>query len=185
MAPGNNALVGNEFAGLGLTVSQRDAFAMNVVQVGVGFAFAENANSPANVISASVLFGGGFTDVTDNFDFDLSTPRSAAGLWIGNVDPGSTIVQFLDGSQNIIHSETFTSGHTGIIGTPGGRNRIFYGITSDTPIATIRTIEGTGDSDGVTYDDIQFSLAPIPEPSRACLIAISAAAINFRRRRRP
>jgi len=162
LTAGNGALAGSEFAGLGLTIVQRDAEAMNVIAVGVGYAFVENANSQPNVISTSIGMDGGYGDLSDNYDFILSDPSPAAGIWIGNVEPGTTVVQFLDSQEAVIAEEELAGGHEGIIGASDGQNRIFYGVTSDQQIATIRTVEGPGDSDGVTYDDVQFGSTLVP-----------------------
>jgi hypothetical protein len=93
----------------------------------------------------------------------------------------SNEVQFLDSAGNIIASEVFTESHAGMIGSCYNC-RIFYGITSDKAIAKIRTIEGPFDSDGIVYDDIQFSPSSVPEPSTIVLILIGLIGIFYQRK---
>lgn len=156
---GDGLALGAEFAEQGLTIVARDGQPMNVVTVGAGFAFPENANSAEQVLSSSIGLGGTFTDRSDSFDFVFARPKRAAGLWIGNVDPGTTAVEFLDAEGTVLASETIDGTHAGVVGTSGGPNRIFYGVVGDAPVARIRTTEGTGDSDGVSYDDVEFEAA--------------------------
>ena len=90
------------------------------------------------------FFGGGFYDnLSENYDFILTDPSSAAGLYIGNVGSGSnspTQVQFLSSNGDVIAEEIFTINNLNLIGTDFD-NRVFYGITSSEAIAIIRTIE--------------------------------------------
>ncbi len=160
-ARGNALALGEEFLEQGLRVIQRAGQPLNIVTVSndSGFAFLENASSGRHVLSSSISLGGAFSDVTDDVDFLFSRPKHAAGLWIGNIDPGSTEVQFLDVTGQVLASETFTGAHPNLVGTSGGHNRVFYGVVSDPPVARIRIVEGAGDSDGVTFDDVQFSAA--------------------------
>jgi hypothetical protein len=60
-------------------------------------------------------------------------------------------VQFLAADNSIIASEVFTQLHAGIEFPPGGGNRNFYGVTTSTPIARIRTVDPGGDGHGVVY----------------------------------
>ncbi|MEX2317766.1 MAG: hypothetical protein WD669_11480 [Pirellulales bacterium] len=113
-----------------------------------------------NVLSSSAAVGSN-ADISDNFDFIFAEPVSAAGLFIGNISPGTTTVQFLDNVGVVIEQETFDNTHAGIIGT-GFDNRIFYGIIGASLIERIRTVEPGGDSDGVVYDSIQFPAVPEP-----------------------
>ena len=185
LTPGNGALHGNEFSALGLSISQRDGLPMNIINLGGGSfvdSFPASINSGTNGLSSSAILGVGHNDsYTDNFDFTFTNTVFAAGLWIGNTGPGSNEVQFLDSIGNIIANEVFTESHIGIVGTCYNC-RIFYGITSDQAIATIRTIEGTFDADGIIYDDIQFTSASVPEPSTIALIMIGLAGTFFKRK---
>jgi len=158
---GNALDLEREFGEQGLSIVARGGQPSNVVTVSdaVGFAFEANASSPEQVLSGSIGLGGSFTDVADDFDFVFDRPKRAAGLWVGNVDPGSTVVEFLDANGQVLASETLTGAHPALVGSSGGRNRIFYGVVSDPPVARIRTVEGAGDSDGVTYDDVEFEAA--------------------------
>jgi len=158
---GNALDLEREFAEEGLSIVALGGQPSNVVTVSdaSGFAFVDNAASQEHVLSGSIGLGGAFSDVADDFDFVFDRPKRAAGLWIGNVDPGSTLVQFLDADGNVLESEMLTGAHPGLEGSPGGRNRIFYGVVSDPPVARIRTVEGAGDSDGVTYDDVEYAAA--------------------------
>lgn len=158
---GNALDLAREFGEQGLTIVARSGQPANLVTVddAIGFAYVANAASQEQVLSGSIGLGGAFSDVADDFDFVFDRPKRAAGLWIGNVDPGSTVVQFLDANGNVLASETLTGGHPNVIGSSGGANRLFYGVVSDPPVARIRTIEGPGDSDGVTYDDIEYEAA--------------------------
>lgn len=156
---GNGLALGAEFSEQGLSIVQRDGQPMNIVTVGAGFAFPENANSAKQVLSSSIGLGGTFADRSDSFDFVFTRPKRVAGLWIGNVDPGTTAVEFLDAEGGVLASESIDGSHEGVVGTPGGPNRLFYGVVSEPPVARIRTVEGTGDSDGVTYDDVEFEAA--------------------------
>ena len=166
LAPG--AITGNEFISQGLTIVQRDGFSINVVSAATSTeVLPTNVNSFPNVISSSYFVGGGYNDnISDNYDFILMNPVFAAGLYIGNISSilGSpTQVQFLNVNGDVIAEEIFDVNHPNLIGVGHTNNRIFYGITSTEQIAVIRTIESTGDFDGITYDDIQFSTA-VPEP---------------------
>ena len=107
------------------------------------------------------FFGGGFYhNLSENYDFILTDPSSAAGLYIGNVGSGSnspTQVQFLSSNGDVIAEEIFTINNLNLIGTDFD-NRVFYGITSSEAIAIIRTIEPANDRDVIVYDDVQFEL---------------------------
>lgn len=129
-----------------------------------------NVNSQPNGISASLPYSGTsitFDNGNDDFDFVLSTPSNAAGLWIGNVgasnnDPNTpTTVTFFDAAGSVIASEVLTQGHAGQIGS-GANNRFFYGITSDQAVASFVVRNAAGDGDGIVIDDVQFSAVPVP-----------------------
>ncbi len=165
---------GTEFQPQGLTIVNRDGLNINVTP-----AFqAQNLNSAPNGISASSSPSGGFTNsFGDNFDFILTEASNSAGLFIGNVGPANTTIQFLDAGGGLIASEVLTASHEGIIVTNGFNNRIFYGITTDQAIKTIRTFQGINDSDGIVFDDVQFgdTATSVPEPSTlVCLLGALA-----------
>ncbi|MGK7954126.1 MAG: PEP-CTERM sorting domain-containing protein [Crocosphaera sp.] len=72
----------------------------------------------------------------------------------------------MNSNGDVIAEEILTMSNPNLIGS-GFSNRIFYGITSNEPIAIIRTIEPAGDTDGIVYDDIQFATntQSVPESS--------------------
>ena len=168
---GLGAFQGNEYISQGLSVTQRDDFAMNINHRGDGSflnSWPQSFNSGSQGLSSSAIPGGGFNNsITDNFDFEFLSTVTAAGLWIGNTGPGTNAVQFLDASDNVIASNIFSASSPGMVGSCPNC-RIFYGITSDVGIAKIRTIEGHNDRDGIVYDDIQFvatkDTTKVPEP---------------------
>lgn len=156
----------NDFLSQGIaSISNRDGFD---VEVGVAVGSVSLASGD-NGLSSSFYNSSGASaynnSVTDNIDFVLVNTANAAGIFMGNVGPGETAVQFLDQNNVVIAEETITESHTGIINNGNFNNRIFYGIVTDQRIATIRTIEGSGDSDGIVYDDVQFNVSTVPEPS--------------------
>ncbi|MGB5593851.1 MAG: PEP-CTERM sorting domain-containing protein [Crocosphaera sp.] len=171
MTPGNGVITGNEFINEGLTIVHRDNQPINVVSLATNDElFVNNINSSPNVISSVVFVGGGFNDsFSENYDFILTNPSSAAGLYLGNIGSGSnspTQVQFLNGNGDVIAEEIFTVNNPNLIGT-GPNNRVFYGITSSEAIAIIRTIEPANDGDVIVYDDVQFATntQSVPESS--------------------
>ncbi len=156
----------NDFAPQGIaSISNRDGFD---VEVGVAVGTASLASGTHGLSSSFYNASGASAynnSVTDNIDFVLVNTANAAGIFMGNVGPGTTAVQFLDQNNVVIAEEVIDENHTGIINLGGFNNRIFYGIVTDQKIATIRTIEGSGDSDGIVYDDVQFNVSTVPEPS--------------------
>jgi len=179
LTAGNGRMTGSEYVNLGLTVVQRDGLPITVVRFGGGdttFITLENdpasINSSPNAISSSAVNGiaRGFDDSrTDNFDFIFTTPAQAAGLYVGNLGPGVTTVQFLRPDGSVLAQEVLDQSHTGLIGS-GFNNRIFYGLTTDEAIGRIRTIEPAFDGDSVLYDDIRFGVAAVPEPASIVLL---------------
>ena len=170
---GNGVLSGDEFESQGLTIVQREGLPINVLSgQDIYTGLPHSVNSGPNVISSSFILGSYNDANSDNFDFVLANPSFSAGLWIGGVGSGSkspTEVQFIDDFGQVIANEIISLDSPGlVVGNGVNDNRIFYGITSTVPIATIRTVEPGFDIDGITYDDIQFG-APVfrsvPEPS--------------------
>ncbi len=154
----SQSLGGTEYAAAGLTIVSRAGQPVNVIPVPSGWAGIANASSPPNVVSSSLHPSGAFTDVADDLDFVFAQPVRAAGLWVGNVGPATTEIELLDASGRIVARETLSEANPRLIGSTGtGDNRVFYGAISDSLIARIRTVEAAGDSDGITYDDVQFS----------------------------
>ncbi|MGK7879193.1 MAG: hypothetical protein AB4060_03710 [Crocosphaera sp.] len=171
LTPGNGVITGNEFINEGLTIVHRDDQPIDVISLSNNNQISpNNINSPSNGISTSFFFGGGYNNsLSENYDFILTNPSSAAGLYIGEVGSGTnspTQVQFLNSNGDVIAEEIFTINNPNLIGT-GGNNRVFYGITSSEPIAIIRTIEPANDGDGIIYDDVQFvnNTQSVPESS--------------------
>ena len=156
-------LSGDEFAGLEIdsrriTVVDPQDFAPGL---SVGGA---NVNSQPNGISASLFYTGSaiqFDNGDDNFLIKLDTPSTVAGLWLGNLgasnnDPNTeTTVAFFDSTGALLASESLTQASVGLIGS-GANNRIFYGISSTTPISSFTVENAASDSDGIVLDDIQF-----------------------------
>ena len=156
-------LKGDEIAGLEIdsrrvTVVDPQDFAPGL---SVGGA---NVNSQPNGISASLFYSAStiqFDNGDDNFLIKLDSPSTAAGLWIGNLgasnnDPNTeTTVSFFDSTGALLASESLTQASFGLIGS-GANNRIFYGISSTTPISSFTVENAASDSDGIVLDDIQF-----------------------------
>ena len=170
LAPGNGALVGNEFAAQGLTIVQRDGYGVNVVQntvpssYGPNFVTQANISSSPNAISSTLFVSGANDALTNNLDLVFTNPVTAGGLFIGNLGAGS-LVAFLDTTGATIASEVLTNQHVGVIfGTVGvpWDNRVFYGVVTTTPIKRIRITNPISSADGITIDDVQFnSVAPV------------------------
>lgn len=164
--PAGTLLSGTEYPGV--TISGRRLAVVNPEDFAPGLLVGgQNVQSPAQGLSSSIYYSGStllFDNGPDDITFTLATPRTAAGLWIGNLgndndDPSTpTVVSFFDASGALLASETFTQGHEGQIGT-GANNRVFYGLISDVPIASFRLFNGVGDFDGVLVDDVQWSSA--------------------------
>jgi hypothetical protein len=163
LTPGNNALSGNEFIAQGLTIVQRDGLPTNVFGAGQNIWFyPANFNSLYGISSSCGV--GIVSDQSDNFDFIFANPVHAAGLWIGNIHPGTTEVQFIASDNTVLAGEIIDINHTGVLfgGASNWNNRVFYGIHTDLFIERIRTVEPAGDGDRTVYDDVAFSSAPVP-----------------------
>ena len=178
-AQADNALVGGEYLGCGLSFEQVDGANINIVGntvpggFGGNYVTEANIDTPSNAISASTGASGSF-NTTDNFDFVLSVLTSAAGVVIGNLgncgQTNTTTVQFLDEFGGVIAEEPLAQDHSEMIwgtaddgGLCGGLdpvpfdNRLFYGITTNEEIERIRVLNGAGDGDGVVIDSVQFT----------------------------
>lgn len=178
LAPGNNVLTGNEFVSDGIQVVARDGHGINVVQntvpgsYGANFVTLANLNSLPNAISTSIMVNSASPTLPDNFDFILTPPARAAGLFVGNLGAlvdQSTVVEFLDETNGIVAAETIYGDHPGVINGAVGvnwDNRIFYGAVSEIPIKTIRLSNPPNDGDGIVIDDVQFSAAVTLRVSR-------------------
>ena len=169
-------LRGDEYVDQGLRIVHRDG--LNIHVRTPDFIGADNFNSAPNAIGFTGPLVGG--EPSDHFDFIFTDPVHASGLWIGNVGPGSTEVQFLAPDLSVIASEIFTEAHEGLVVGDDG-NRVFYGLVSDRPIARIRTVEPGDDLDGILYDDIQFKA--VPEPATFGMLVIGALTLVHARRR--
>jgi hypothetical protein len=152
---------GDRYQSDGLTIVHRDGRGQVAFNpAATAFYTAANRQTGLNVMSS-----GDFSGV-DNFDFNFGHEVYSAGLWIGNISPGTTEIQFLGAGDVVLASEVIGNTHDGIISGGGASwdNRLFYGLTSDTAITRIRTIEPSGDGDGVTYDNVSFSAAVVSVP---------------------
>lgn len=192
--PAGTLLSGTEYPGL--TVSGRRLAVVNPEDFAPGLLVGgQNVQSPAHGLSSSIFYSGPtlvFDNGTDDITFTLATPRTAAGLWIGNLgndndDPITpTVVSFFDTSGALLASETFTQGHEGQIGS-GANNRVFYGLVSDVPIASFRLFNGAGDFDGVLVDDVQWSSAiavgTVPGSPTLALAALGLGLLRLTLRR--
>jgi hypothetical protein len=119
-----------------------------------------NVNSQPYGISASFSTNN-FDNGDDNFDFLMTTPARAVGIWLGQLganlgDGTDTIVTVFSTNGEIIASEGLDQFHMGII-KDGLNNRIFYGVISDKPITKLQIREPRDDADGIVLDDFQFS----------------------------
>ena len=106
----------------------------------------------------------------------ISSSRSrvrAAGLWIGSVGGGDcvsnpTIVEFLNVTSGVIASERLDWFHPAVVFGVSGfiwDNKVFYGISSATPIYRIRVSNSNSDAcDVISFDDVQFVPAAVDSP---------------------
>jgi hypothetical protein len=171
----DGCLTGNEFAAQGMTFAQLDALGMNVVSNlvpgshGGNFVTEACISSPPSAISSSI-FVNGAGQQSDRFEFTFTTETHAAGAFIGNLGGGccpenGTVVQFLGAGQAVLWSGVVSWNTAGAIFGPSGQtwdNRLFVGLTSDTPIVSMRILSGPNDGDGITIDDVQFATAAPP-----------------------
>jgi hypothetical protein len=149
-SPGDNAIAENEYLSRGLRIVQRAGLGINVVQntvpggYGANFVTAANLNSAPNAISTSIGASSASPGPPDNFDFILTRPATAAGLFVGNLGAlgdQATLIEFLDADGRTIAAESIDGSHPGVVNGSLGvnwDNRIFYGTVSETPVKTIR-----------------------------------------------
>ena len=199
LSPCNGCVVGNEYAGLGLTITQLAGIPMNIVQnvaspYGANFVTLGNINSGPNALSSSV-YTTGADQSEDSFDFIFTSPVGAAGLFVGNLGNNSntltTHVFFLDAQGGTIASALLDRTNPAIlagafVSTVPWDVRLFYGITSTTPIKRIRVINGPNDGDGILIDDVQFgsaSTTAVPEPESLMLMGLGLSVVAVRLRR--
>ena len=177
-AQANDGLLGEEYLGCGVTVIQMDGLGIHIIGntapggFGGNYVTEANIDTIPNVVSSST-FTGGASDITDNFDFVLTTPTTAAGLVVGNLGNCSatyaTTVQFMDDLGGVIAEAVLSQDHPDVIfgtadggGICGGQvpvpfdNRLFYGIVTDQLIERIRVLNPAADGDGIAIDSIQF-----------------------------
>lgn len=165
LTPGNGIFKGNEYIANGLSIKQRDGIGINILNLGSNKFFSkDNFSSPPIGISSSSGPDFDCSECSDSFDFIFSSPVTAAGLWVGNLN-GKTQVEFLSSDGSVIASEVLDGNHKGIITAGSYYNRIFYGITSAHKISRIRTTNAANDGDGVVYDDVQFGVGQQPVAS--------------------
>ena len=156
-------LAGDEYAHRGLTIVQRDGDPMQIVAAGDGtFASAANFASPTHGLSSSAVagFAGGFDGSrSEHYDFVFVEPVPSAGLWVGNINPGSPVatVEFLDADGNVIQAQTLSTTLSELVtGSGPSDNRLFVGLHSSTAIARIRVLQPADDAEGLTFDDVVF-----------------------------
>jgi hypothetical protein len=167
----DGCLTGAEYASQGMTFAHLDELGMNVVQNLVAGSYGPNfvteacINSAPNAISSSI-FVADAGQQSDRFEFTFTTPTLAAGAFIGNLGGGGdpengTVVEFIGADQSILWSSVVSWNSPGAIFGPTMQiwdNRLFVGITSTTPIASMRILSGPNDGDGIIIDDVQFAI---------------------------
>ena len=174
-------LTGTEYAGLGLSIVQRDGDPMRIGSAGDGsFISTANVSSPTHVLSSSAIpgFSSGYDGSrSENYDFIFANPIRAAGLWVGNLNPGfnTVAVEFLDAAGGVIATQPLNTLDSNLIRGAGQYdNRLFVGINSVTPVKRIRVNNADGDQDGIVFDDVVFEPPGIPVPSLTSLSPSSA-----------
>ena len=158
-------LTGDEYPGL--TIQSRNISVVNPQDLSPGLTVgAENVNSQPNGISASLAYSGSsivFDNLDDNFTFLLSEPATSVGIWAGNLGASNsdgttaTSIAFYDESGNEIYSVQLTQTSPGLIGS-GANNRIFSGIRSEVPIASIVVENASSDGDGIILDGFEYKI---------------------------
>ena len=166
-------LTGNEYAAIGVTLQQRNADPMRIGAAGDGsFISAANARSPTHVVSSSAVpgFPFGYDGArSENYDFVFADAPNAAGLWVGNLNPGmnTVSVQFLDGAGVVLATQALNTLDQHLVVGASGQfdNRVFVGINSPTPVSRIRVNNAAGDQDGIVFDDVVFGPLAMPLPT--------------------
>ncbi len=179
---GDGVLTGNEYASLGMTMIQRSDWPMNLVTAadiaaggGAGATGTGSINSPATALSSSFMHLALDPNRDDQYDITLTCGTHAAGLYLGNVGPGQTIVQFRTTGDIVLAAELIDAAHAGTIPGPSANdNRLFYGVTSATdPITSIRVQRVNSNPDPIVLDDLQWAIGPLtvsqqPQSATAC-----------------
>jgi hypothetical protein len=196
LAPGAS-VPGNAFAASGLSIVQRDGQPIRAAFLGDGsFVSAANFNSGDQGLTSSAVPGlpFGYDDTkSENYDFAFGHSVFAAGLWVGNLNPGfnTVSVDFLGTGGTLLDTLALNTLNPSLVGSGASfDNRLFVGLISGAAITAIRVHNNAGDLDGVVFDDVSFTaaapLASVPEPGSLTLLGtgIFGFATRLRRRRR-
>lgn len=180
-------LVGNEYAGLGITFSQPGGQDLLLLTDNPSF----NNFTPRS--GENALFADGGFNIIPNEDLrlDLSTPQLAVGLWLIDSEADSPTplpekIEFYAADTSLIASIAMPS--TGYrTGVEDGN--FFVGLIAMTPIATVRMFDAVNDipsgasslGETVGWDDIQFG---VPEPATMAMLLLGSVAMIARPKRR-
>jgi len=130
-------------------------------------------SSPNDLQAVPTTGGGG------GFEADFSSGFYGVGLWVGDLQGpfyGDTIFDVLDA-----HGASLGSFNLFDQLGDGSFKFLFFGVVSDTPIATLQV--SIGARDYVTFDDLRLS-NPVPEPGTLLLLASGGSVLIMRRRTR-